>query len=189
MKIRRRFALKQTERGMPVPGARRKMGVSGATFFNWRKKCGSLGPSGLHSDRRLLYQICGTREKATADPRLDTPAMAVKSPRDLARVSGKQQAVTPDQFLEALRCATKLKACGGDNESHAESLSNGWLQGRVSRRCQRRQHRFALRRWEVTRHGLAETASALADRVGRCWRGSVERRLDLPDASGRKNAT
>jgi hypothetical protein len=46
------FALTQAERGMPVPGARRKMGVSGATFFNWRKKCGSLGPSGLHT------QVC-----------------------------------------------------------------------------------------------------------------------------------
>jgi hypothetical protein len=41
-------------------------------------------------DRRLLDQICGACEKATADPKLDPPARAVDLPLDLARVSGKQ---------------------------------------------------------------------------------------------------
>jgi len=38
------FALKQAELGTPVSEVCRKMGVSDATFYNWRKKYGGLGP-------------------------------------------------------------------------------------------------------------------------------------------------
>jgi len=44
------FALKQAELGTPVPEVCRKMGISDATFYAWRKKFGGLGPSEL---RRL----------------------------------------------------------------------------------------------------------------------------------------
>lgn len=44
------FALKQAELGTAVPEVCRKMGVSEATFYNWKKKFGGLGPSEL---RRL----------------------------------------------------------------------------------------------------------------------------------------
>ena len=47
------FALKQAEVGTPVEEVCRKMGISDATFYNWRKKYGGLGPSKL----RRLKQI------------------------------------------------------------------------------------------------------------------------------------
>lgn len=39
------FALKQAEVGTPVEEVSRKMGISDATFYNWRKKYGGLSPS------------------------------------------------------------------------------------------------------------------------------------------------
>jgi len=39
------FALKQVELGTKVEEVRRKMGISDATFYNWRKKYSGLGPS------------------------------------------------------------------------------------------------------------------------------------------------
>jgi len=44
------FALKQAETGTKVAEVCRKMGISDATFYNWRKKYGGLGVSEL---RRL----------------------------------------------------------------------------------------------------------------------------------------
>lgn len=38
------FALKQAELGTAVLEVCRKMGVSEATFYNWKKKFGGLGP-------------------------------------------------------------------------------------------------------------------------------------------------
>lgn len=47
------FALKQAELGTPVDEVCRKMGVSDATFYNWRKKYSGLGPSELRRLRQL----------------------------------------------------------------------------------------------------------------------------------------
>lgn len=47
------FALKQAELGTPVPEVCRKMGISDATFYAWRKKYGGLGPSELRRLRQL----------------------------------------------------------------------------------------------------------------------------------------
>jgi putative transposase len=47
------FALKQAEWGTPIPEVCRKMGVSDATFYTWRKKYGDLGPSELRRLRQL----------------------------------------------------------------------------------------------------------------------------------------
>ena len=41
------FALKQAELGTPVEEVCRKMGISEATFYNWKKKYGGLGSSGV----------------------------------------------------------------------------------------------------------------------------------------------
>lgn len=38
------FALKQAELGTAVPEVCRKMGVSEATFYNWKKKLGGSVP-------------------------------------------------------------------------------------------------------------------------------------------------
>lgn len=47
------FALKQAEVGTAVDEVCRKMGISDATFYNWRKKYGGLGPSELRRLRQL----------------------------------------------------------------------------------------------------------------------------------------
>jgi putative transposase len=47
------FALKQNELGTSVEEVCRKMGISDATFYNWKKKCGGLGPSELRRLRQL----------------------------------------------------------------------------------------------------------------------------------------
>ena len=47
------FALKQAELGTPVEELCRKMGISDATFYNWKKKYGGLGPSELRRLKQL----------------------------------------------------------------------------------------------------------------------------------------
>jgi putative transposase len=47
------FALKQNELGTSVEEVCRKMGISDATFYNWKKKYGGLGPSELRRLRQL----------------------------------------------------------------------------------------------------------------------------------------
>ena len=47
------FALKQSELGTSVPEVCRKMGISDATFYAWRKKFGGLGPSELRRLKQL----------------------------------------------------------------------------------------------------------------------------------------
>jgi putative transposase len=47
------FALKQAETGIKVEEVCRKMGISEATFFNWKKKYGGLGVSELRRLRQL----------------------------------------------------------------------------------------------------------------------------------------
>jgi putative transposase len=47
------FALKQAELGISVEEVCRKMGISDATFYVWRKKYGGVGSSGLRRLRQL----------------------------------------------------------------------------------------------------------------------------------------
>ena len=47
------FALKQQELGTSVDEICRKMGISDATFYNWRKKYSGLGPSELRRLKQL----------------------------------------------------------------------------------------------------------------------------------------
>jgi putative transposase len=47
------FALKQSETGVRVDEICRKMGVSEATFYNWKKKYGGMGVSELRELRQL----------------------------------------------------------------------------------------------------------------------------------------
>ena len=64
------FALKQAEVGTPVEEICRKIGISDATFYSWRKKYGGLGPSEL---RRLkqLEEENGKLKRLVADLSLD----------------------------------------------------------------------------------------------------------------------
>jgi len=47
------FALKQQEVGTPVEEICRKLGISDATFYNWKKKYAGLGPSELRRLKQL----------------------------------------------------------------------------------------------------------------------------------------
>lgn len=47
------FALKQAELGTSVEEVCRKMGISDATFYNWKKKFGGLGPSEVRRLKQL----------------------------------------------------------------------------------------------------------------------------------------
>jgi len=47
------FALKQAEVGTPVEEERWPRAVADATFYNWRKKYGGLGPSELRRLKQL----------------------------------------------------------------------------------------------------------------------------------------
>jgi putative transposase len=64
------FALRQAETGTRVKEVCRKMGISEATFYNWKKKYGGLGVSEL---RRLkqLEEENRQLKKLVADLSLD----------------------------------------------------------------------------------------------------------------------
>lgn len=47
------FALKQAETGTSVDEVCRKLGISQATFFNWKKKYSGMGTSELRRLRQL----------------------------------------------------------------------------------------------------------------------------------------
>lgn len=64
------FALKQSETGTRVEEVCRKMGVSQATFFNWKKKYGGLGVSELRRLRQLEEEN-NQLKKLVADLSLD----------------------------------------------------------------------------------------------------------------------
>jgi len=64
------FALKQQELGTPVEEICRKIGVSQATFFNWKKRFAGLGPSELQRLRQLEEENTKLK-KLVADLSLD----------------------------------------------------------------------------------------------------------------------
>ena len=47
------YVLRQPESGTPVSDVRRGLGISEATFYNWRKKYGELGASEVRRLRQL----------------------------------------------------------------------------------------------------------------------------------------
>ena len=64
------FALKQAELGTSVDEVCRKMGISDATSYNWKKKYGGLGPSELRRLRQLEEENTKLK-KLVADLSLD----------------------------------------------------------------------------------------------------------------------
>ena len=64
------YALKQAELGTAVGEICRKMGVSEATFYVWRKKYGGVGPSELKR-LRLLEDENRKLKQLVADLSLD----------------------------------------------------------------------------------------------------------------------
>lgn len=64
------YALKQAELGTPVEEVCRKMGISDATFYNWKKKYGGLGPSEVRRPKQLEEENIKLK-KLVADLSLD----------------------------------------------------------------------------------------------------------------------
>jgi putative transposase len=64
------FALKQNETGVSVEETCRKLGISEATFYNWKKKFGGLGVSELRKLRQLEEENAQLK-KPVADLSLD----------------------------------------------------------------------------------------------------------------------
>ncbi len=64
------FALKQSETGVKVQEICRKMGISEATYYNWKKKYGGLGISELRRLRQLEEENSQLK-KLVADLSLD----------------------------------------------------------------------------------------------------------------------
>jgi len=64
------FALKQAELGTTVDEVCRKLGISDATFYNWKKKYGGLGPAELRRLRQLEEENTKLK-KLVADLSLD----------------------------------------------------------------------------------------------------------------------
>ena len=64
------FALKQSETGVKVEEVCRIMGISEATFYNWKKKFGGLGVTELRRLRQLEEENSQLK-KLVADLSLD----------------------------------------------------------------------------------------------------------------------
>ncbi len=64
------FAIKQSEQGVTVEEICRRMGISEATFYNWKKKYGGLGISELR-ELRMLKDENARLKKMVADLSLD----------------------------------------------------------------------------------------------------------------------
>lgn len=64
------FALRQAETGVTVAEVCRKMGISEATFYNWKKKYGGLGTVELRRLRELEAENVQLK-KLVADLSLD----------------------------------------------------------------------------------------------------------------------
>jgi putative transposase len=64
------FAIKQSESGVTVEEICRKLGVSQQTFYNWKKKYGSLDPTELRRLRQLEEENAKLK-KIVADLSLD----------------------------------------------------------------------------------------------------------------------
>ena len=64
------FALKQAELGTSVEEVCRKMGISQATFYVWKKRYGGIGPSELRR-LRMLEEENRKLKQIVADLSLD----------------------------------------------------------------------------------------------------------------------
>ena len=64
------FSIKQSDNGVSVSEICRKMGISEATFYNWKKKYGGLGISELRELRQLKDENARLK-KIVADLSLD----------------------------------------------------------------------------------------------------------------------
>ncbi|BEN66695.1 hypothetical protein SMKC072_45170 [Serratia marcescens] len=102
------FALKQAETGTRVGEVCRKMGISEATFYNWKKKFAGLGLTELRRLRQLEDENQRLK-KLVADLSLDKEMLQEVLKKKVLRPAQKRQAV---HFLrEAYRISVR-RGCG-----------------------------------------------------------------------------
>ncbi|MGH4978235.1 transposase, partial [Klebsiella pneumoniae] len=85
------FALKQAATGTRVEEVCRKMGISEATFYNWKKKFGGMGVTKLRRLRQLEEENQRLK-RLVADLSLDK-VMLRKLSKKVLRPAQKRQAV------------------------------------------------------------------------------------------------
>lgn len=107
---------------MPVPGACRKIGVSGATLFNWRKKCGCLGPSELRS----LEQLEEVRRRGARECLATDVSAAVRSEDGMAVLESRlrRNRRLPRARIKSLVAGKQLRALILYGTIHYEGLCN-----------------------------------------------------------------
>lgn len=71
------FALKQAELGTTAEEVRRKLSISEATFYNWKKKYGGVGPLELRRMRQLEEENAKL-ERLVVDLSLDKAMLSKK---------------------------------------------------------------------------------------------------------------
>lgn len=102
------FALKQAETGTKVAEVCRKMGISDATFYIWKKKYGGLGPSEL---RRLkqLEEENRQLKKLVADLSLDKQMLQDVLTKKVLKPAQKRRLA--DSLDMAYRVGTRRSLC------------------------------------------------------------------------------
>src|ERR1041385_6765799 len=103
------FALKQAETGVAVAEVCRKMGISEATFYDWKKKYGGLGPDELRRLRQLEEENARLK-RIVADLTLDKEML---------------QDVLKKSFKEPAAKTVGRTSAGGLSGVRTESLRGG----------------------------------------------------------------
>jgi putative transposase len=102
------FALKQAETGTRIDEICRKMGISDATFYNWKKRYGGLGVSELRRLKQMEEENSRLKQ-IVADLTLDKQML-----QDVLKKSFKAKTVegTSGQFNQRLSGVYHTRACG-----------------------------------------------------------------------------
>ncbi|MGQ0543260.1 MAG: IS3 family transposase [Blastocatellia bacterium] len=101
------FALKQAETGVTVAEACRKMGISEATFYNWKKKYDGLGAAELRRLRQLEEENLRLKQ-IVADLTLDKQMLQDVFKKKALRAGQKRQLV--NGLLDGYRVSER-RAC------------------------------------------------------------------------------
>lgn len=108
------FALKQSEAGVSVDEVCRKMGISQATFYNWRKKYGGLGVSELRRLRQLEEENRKLKQ-LVADLSLDKVMLQDVLSKKSSEARSAQTAGGPSDGTLSNQCATGVPGGEADH--------------------------------------------------------------------------
>ena len=112
------FALKQSKSGVSVSEICRKMGISEATFYNWKKKYGGLGVSKLRELRQLRDENARLKQMV-ADLSLDKQMLQDVIKKNFKGSSEKGACLSPAGTVWSVDSS---KLCGDDGSSLGLSL-------------------------------------------------------------------